>query len=367
MFTACIITRDQQEKLEKCLQCLTSFGIPIAVVDTGSEDDSVAVARKYTDNVSHFRWIDDFAAAKNYAVSRAQTDYVMVVDSDEYIEAVDVEELCRQMEKAPHMVGRVKRINGYVTGGEDRENSEWINRIFRKDLFHYEGKIHEQIMANHGGNYETYRSSVIMKHDGYQLTEEERYAKTQRNIRLLETELDAFTRAHEEEDLLSAPPAIQNEGGYLLYQLGKSYYMQGDYATAAEYFEIGLSFDLDVRLEYVVDMVETFGYALLNSGQADKALMLEAVYEEFAAHADFCFLMGMIYMNNQRFDEAVKEFLKATTFPEAKVHGANSYLAYYNAGVIFECQNQIEEALSYYEKAGDYEKAKNRLRLLREG
>lgn len=64
---------------------------------------------------------------------------------------------------------------------------------------------------------------------------------------------------------------------------------------------------------------------------------MEGVYEEFGNSADFKLLMGLIYMNYQLFDLAVEEFLKATTYSTARMVGANSYLAYYNAGVMWEC------------------------------
>lgn len=88
----------------------------------------------------------------------------------------------------------------------------------------------------------------------------------------------------------------------------KSYYMAEDYNEACFWFGHGLSYDLEPKLEYVIDMVETYGYALINSGRAGEALFFENIYEEFGNSADFQFLMGLIYMNNAMFDAAVGEF-----------------------------------------------------------
>ena len=63
---------------------------------------------------------------------------------------------------------------------------------------------------------------------------------------------------------------------------------------------------------YVIDMVETYGYALINYGQAEMAFSFESIYDEFGKTADFQFLMGLIYMNNEMYDDAVSEFMKAT-------------------------------------------------------
>lgn len=84
-------------------------------------------------------------------------------------------------------------------------------------------------------------------------------------------------------------------------------------------------------------MVEAYGYALINSKQADKALFFENIYDEFGKTADFKFLMGLIYMNNEMFDKAIDEFTKAAQMPEGRMKGVNSYFANYNTGVIYEC------------------------------
>lgn len=131
------------------------------------------------------------------------------------------------------------------------------------------------------------------------------------------------------------------------------------------YFCRGLSYDLNPKLEYVIDMVETYGYALINSGQAETALFFENIYEEFGNSADFQFLMGLIYMNNARFEEAVQEFLKAVKHKTCRNQGTNSYAAYYNIGVIYECLGDGDKAREYYWKCGDYEPARKRLEVIK--
>ena len=170
--------------------------------------------------------------------------------------------------------------------------------------------------------------------------------KALRNIRLLKRNLE------------------KKEDPYVLYQIGKSYYMVHEYEEACEWFERATSFDLDLRLEYVCDMILAYGYVLLELKQYQKALCFESIYPEFCYTADFQFLMGLIYMNNAEFKKAVQEFLNATKQTNWMVEGANSYKAFYNIGVIYECLGQIEKAEHYYRQCGDYTLAKNRLELL---
>ena len=70
-------------------------------------------------------------------------------------------------------------------------------------------------------------------------------------------------------------------------------------------------------------------------------------------------------MNNARFEEAVEAFLKATKYKESRNVGANSYMAFYNIGVIYECLGMTDEEKRYYEMCGEYGPAEERLKELR--
>lgn len=374
MLSVCIITKNEEQNIRRCLECLKPTGFELIVADTGSSDRTKEIAAEFTHKVYDFPWCDDFAAAKNFAISKSSQTYVMVIDSDEFLEEIDIPALTALLQKYPHRAGRILRKNSFTRKGIRQENKEWLNRIFPKDEFHYEGRIHEQVVALDGSNYETYQAPVTLLHTGYDLTLEQRKQKARRNIILLEKELERLetesVRADVDRNTLpdskTAGRRQQTEEQlpYILYQLGKSYYMAEEYERACDYFSKGLSFDLNPKLEYVVDMVETYGYALLNSGQAQTALLFENIYEEFGGSADFQFLMGLIYMNNARFEEAINEFLKAASKKECRTTGVNSYSAYYNIGVIYECLDRREQAKTYYKKCGDYEPALTRLRLM---
>lgn len=360
----CIITKNEEQNIIRCLESIRPYDVEIVVVDTGSTDHTREIACRYTDHVYDFVWCDDFAAAKNYAISKAGNPYVMVLDSDEYLLEFPEQKLSELLTEHLDEVGRIFRKNYLTRNGQKRENTEWVHRIFPKDRFRYEGRIHEQVVAVDGSAYDTYRTPVVIGHTGYDLPEEERKKKAQRNLKLLQVELD---RLLQEKGVSSVEEDIEQSKGmgeqipYILYQIGKSYFMAQDYGSACIYFSQGLSYDLNPKLEYVIDMVETYGYALLNSGQAESALFFQNIYEEFGNSADFQFLMGLIYMNNEQFEAAIQEFLKAVTHKECRNSGVNSYAAYYNIGVIYECTGELEKARTYFEKCGDYAPAKKQL------
>lgn len=184
----------------------------------------------------------------------------------------------------------------------------------------------------------------------------------ERGIELYQIELENFVNLHQDEDLQDAPLEVQNEVGYLLYTLGKSFYQIEDYVTAAEYFETGLAFQLDTAEDYVKEMVLGYGFSLLNSNQGKTGVVLEAVYDDFDEIADFCFMMGMVYLDNRQYEQAVVEFAKATTKEIYRVEGANSFLSNYEAGLAREKQHRLQEAKEFFEKAAPYlEEAEEKL------
>lgn len=361
MISVCMITRDDKDKLNRCLNSLKNYELEIVVVDTGSIDGTLELLeqwdkdknKKFKLTIGHFEWVKDFSKARNYSLSLSTNDRILMVDSDDMVEEMDLAKLEQLMDEHPLGIGRVLIRNKINQNGGIHFQHNWFAHIFDKRYYEYGGKIHEQIVPKKDSpaldldSYPYYDAPVQLMHDGYLGTPEERKKKAERNITLLKEEL-----------------AEKGDDPYVLCQLGKSYYLANDFEKASECFAKALEFDLNPKLEYVIEMVETYGYALLNSNQAEIALGLEGVYDMFGDSADFRLLMGHIYMNNGLFQEAVDAFLSATECERARMEGANSYLAYYNAAVILECTGNMNEAKELYLKCGDYDMAKKRLESL---
>ena len=345
MISICMIVKNNEELLEQCLEPLKPLEYELIIVDTGSTDKTKQIAMKYTDKVYDYVWQQDFSAARNYSISKASNEYVLIIDSDEIADYFDKQELERLIKENPDGVGRLVQKNSFCRNGETFLINNRIGRLFSKRLYEYKGIIHEQPAPIGDMDSYYYNIPVEVDHRGYDGDLETRKRKTNRNITILMKQLEE-----------------EGDDPYVLYQLGKSYYMQEDYPAACKWFDKALYFDLDPELEYVQDMVESYGYALLNSGQYEKAMQLLGVYDEFAVSADFVFLIGLIYMNNAKFTEAIGEFIKATKMRYYKMDGVNSYRAYYNIGVIYECLGQTEKAKKYYRMCGDYKPALERLK-----
>ena len=89
----CLIVKNEEEVLERCLQCCNKFADEIIVVDTGSADNTIEIAKKYTKNIFSFTWNDNFADARNFSFSKASKDYIMWLDADDIITDENIEKI----------------------------------------------------------------------------------------------------------------------------------------------------------------------------------------------------------------------------------------------------------------------------------
>jgi glycosyltransferase involved in cell wall biosynthesis len=147
-----MIVRNEEIMLERCLASIVAIADEIIIVDTGSIDRTIEIAQKFVSKVHHFAWIDDFAAARNYAHSLATCDYICRFDADCTLRDGDMAKLL-QIKK--NNFGNADLINlSYVEQFESVENNtnplfqESICFFYRRNIFHWDLPIHEQLIPN---------------------------------------------------------------------------------------------------------------------------------------------------------------------------------------------------------------------------
>lgn len=84
--SVCMIVKNEEQDLARCLSCLSDIADEIIVVDTGSTDKTKEIAGEFTDKIYDFEWVSDFSKARNFAFSKATMDYIYSADADEYID-----------------------------------------------------------------------------------------------------------------------------------------------------------------------------------------------------------------------------------------------------------------------------------------
>ena len=124
------------------------------MTDTGSTDHTIELCKKYAHQIHHFTWVNDFSAARNFCISKASNDWILSVDSDEYLTYEQTsEELFNALIPClshPESAGMVKIINPQTASFGPSANIEPVARFFNKKFYHYEGKVHEQPIPING-------------------------------------------------------------------------------------------------------------------------------------------------------------------------------------------------------------------------
>lgn len=338
----CIITKNEADYLNKCLSYVKDYNFELVVVDTGSEDRSLEIARTYTDHVYSFSWVNDFSAARNYAVSKAANDWILFLDTDEYVYELDVQGLLAFTEAHPTAIGEILLTSTDAGGATAIER---LGRFFNRKHYRYERPVHEQLVPiSKTGKSSCYPVPVAVNHVGYSGDKTQLSKKANRNLELLLASLTDYPDA------------------YTYYQIGQCYYIMSDWENACIYFEKGLSKLSNYTSDYAQLMVINYGYCLDHLGKPSEAIaFLEPLQTSLNFLADYAFLLGFLYMETKNYMKAALNLIRATTLSDCKVEGTNSYRAFYNIGALYEMMGDKAMARSFYEKCGNYTPAVQRL------
>lgn len=345
--SVCIITKNEAENLEKCLSALKPYPFEIVVVDTGSTDSSIEIANKYADKVLEFTWCDDFSAARNFSISKASHNMILVMDTDEFVTQIDLEELERLATEHPKGIGLIERLDYFDVDGIRRAQISRVDRLFNRKYYTYAGRIHECLYAIGNTPYSTYDIPLTADHIGYLGGEETLRAKSMRDIRLLERELET-----------------DSDNPYLYFQIGQSYLMMRDDGHANEYFEQAVARHPDPNTDYARILVKNYGEVLLTLGMTQKAVELLSYYPHYEDNSDYLCLVGSIYLHLNQPLKALPEYIKAKTAPKHDSLDSGTRIPSYYIGYIYEAFGETDIARSHYEKCGDYPPALRRLEVL---
>lgn len=191
MISACLITKNEQNNLHRCLSSLKGVVDEIIVVDTGSEDDTLRIAVEFNCNIFHFDWSDDFAKARNFSISKAANKFILIIDADEVLQTINLRSYLSQYEDFEGgFFVNIFSTSKNSEGIENKFNSRQIRIFSNFKNIYFKGKVHEQVIdsiLNQGMLLK--ESSVNISHYGYDCDAKALRNKNIRNLKLIEQEL----------------------------------------------------------------------------------------------------------------------------------------------------------------------------------
>ena len=143
----CIIVRNEENTIGCCLDSVKGICDEIVIVDTGSTDRTKEIVEKYTDRIFDFTWIDDFAAARNFAFSQATMDYILWLDADDIFATSDLEKFLKLKKNLDPLMDAVNMTYLYAFDQFGAVSLSFRrNRLVKRDKnFQWIGAVHEYL------------------------------------------------------------------------------------------------------------------------------------------------------------------------------------------------------------------------------
>ncbi|MCS6852417.1 MAG: tetratricopeptide repeat protein [Gemmataceae bacterium] len=348
-----MIVRNEENNLPDSLGGVAGLVDEIVVVDTGSTDRTREVARRWGARVVDFAWIDDFAAARNEALRHATGDWILWLDADDRLDALNRERLRAVLAQLPDAnwgVG-MRCVSLPPPGRPGRASCTWQTRLFRNHPhIRWQYRAHEQIepaIQRTGGTF--VQTDVVIHHLGYQQDELHRQ-KRLRNWRLLRLEA-----------------AERPDDPFVLYYLGRTCVALEEYSEAVPPLERCLRLS-SPQLPHVASAFAQLTQALTRLDRKAAALAVcLAGRRHFPADADLLSQEAVLRLALGDYAGAETCFRELARQPPEEVEGVlidrgmPGWQARHNLAVALRCQRRWAEAEAVWRallhERGDYTEA----------
>lgn len=332
----CMIVKNEEEVLGRCLKNAGKFADEIIIVDTGSEDKTKKIAEMYTDKIFDFPWKNDFSAARNYALDRGNGDYLMWLDADDVVPEKSVRGICTLKEELPSDTDVV--MMPYAVNFDEQGKtvfSYYRERIVKnKRNLRFKGKVHEAIPISG----KIFYADIPVEH------RKMKWEDSWRNLRIYQK----MEKNGETMDSRS------------LYYYGRELLFHGQYKKGKEIFHRFLERE-DGWLENRIDATRQMAYCCYGLKQEEnalKALLCGLAYD--VPRGETCCDLGRHFFDRGKYEEAIYWYKQALHAKKASRSGAfiqedcYGFLPAISLCVIYDRLGQKEEAKKYNDLAGTF-------------
>lgn len=342
--SACAIMKNEEKNIPRLLVSLRGHVDEMVVVDTGSTDRSVEVARSYGAQVYFQEWRGDFSAAKNEALEKAQGEWILFLDADEEMWAEDLKKL-RLILACAKQEAFMLPIKSFLDPQERTHMLNYLVRVFRnRPQIRYQGRVHETVEGSllELGKKIFKLHHLFIYHHGYKDPGKTSWKVLSRNYELLLKEVE------ENPENVNA-----------LSYLGKACLLDGRTEEAKNY------------LERVLVLSKSFSFAVLSAhfdlawialeeGNFEEALSHLYLVKEKEPHLpDLYYLLGLVYHRRGKYAKAIECFEKVLSVDYRK---SNSLMVFFRVswgdlyqkmGECYLVENEEERAKECFEKADE--------------
>ncbi len=350
--SVCMIVKNEAEMLPRCLESVQQVAAEVVLVDTGSTDRTMDIARDFGCRIVEIPWKGDFAAARNESMQHAEHDWIFIVDADEELPSGAYDDIRNTITRDDADIVSLTVVNKSLETGRVSSVLPSI-RLFRRRLgLRYEGIVHNRLSIPAGVS--VVRTAIELYHYGYDLSDDKLRAKQERSRELLENQLqknptDVFANFNMAQLLMGRHgTADENICRAIVDHAGKvidnynpdrtdhaGYFLMAHYQTATalcslrryDEAETFCRAALERKTDYL-DIVLTLANVRLAQGDLNGARGYYSQYLELA---------GTYRPDRERHDIIMH-------------HLHSGHIAEYGLATISRLENNIDEALRHYRR-----------------
>lgn len=333
LLSLCIITKDEEAKLPFCLQHIKEVVDEIIIVDTGSTDNTILVAKQFGAKIYRNKWNNDFSVARNYALDKAISKWVLFLDADEIILQEEIKQIPPLLDN-PMAEGYLFYIDTYLENHEVASHTQALRLFRNRKEYRYQYRVYERIpdevMAS------TKETGITIYH---QPDPDRHHSMQQLKIDLLKKEI-------------SNHPT----DSYLHYVYGIELLNKNDYEQSIEQFQEAIKY-IDHYHIFSPHLYKLLAYSLLSIQKYNEVIETTSeglIYYPF--YTDLVYMRGKAYKELEQYQQALNDFERCMQLGDASANmipeiGSGSYKALFIIGQIHEELLNFDTAISFYKQA----------------
>lgn len=337
MISLCMIVKNEEHNLTRCLNSAKDCVDEIIIVDTGSEDNTVSIAEQFGARIFHYQWNEDFAAARNFGLDQAKGDWILYLDADEELEP-NCSDRFKALTKQPEIEAYIFQI---INLTDNNDPLKHVNvRMFRnKPTYRFEGKLHEQIISAimpRANGAPVVNSGINIFHYGYLAAEFIAKNKAQRNHRI-------------NMKLVEQEP----DNPFYLFSLGGSCVNLNNLEEATSNYRKALK-HVNLRAMYAPSIFISLTSCLLKLGRIDEAVEhIEKCKAHYPDYVDIHYIDGELFYSLGHISRAITSFEKCLELGEqcqgryTSRTGVGSFLPNFKLAEIYKKIGDNKKALHY--------------------
>ena len=327
----CMIVKNEEAVLERCLKSARDIADEIVIVDTGSNDDTVSIAKEFTEQVYPFEWQDDFSAARNFSFSKATKEYILWLDADDVIDEENRERFIKIKETLSPDTDAV--MLPYYTAFDQLGKPVFTyfrERIVRREKeFLWKEPVHEHLAIS--GNIKQLDAAVSHKPG------ERHHSHSDRNLRIYRNRLEAGDE-------------LSTRGMFYFARELKTHNVFDE--AIAQYEKVLLK--PDIWVEDAISACADLADCYLGIGLENKALeTLFASFTRDLPRAETLCKIGAIYIRKKMYPKAVFWYSLALEVPKPNGWGFTfqdywDYIPHMQLCMLYDRTGNREKALDHH-------------------